>query len=101
MIERRTKEIGIRKVLGASSLKITVMLLQDLAMWIMLANILSLPLAYFIMNKWLQNFAYHIYISWWVLILSGILALSVALFTVVIVAMKRAKRNPILSLKYE
>ncbi|RMD98911.1 MAG: FtsX-like permease family protein [Calditrichaeota bacterium] len=99
--EQKTKEIGIRKVLGASVSHIMMMLSQEFIRNILLANILSWPLAYYLMNKWLQNFAYRISIEWWVLALAGGLALVVALLTVSTQAIKAASANPVESLRYE
>ena len=99
--ERRIKEIGIRKVLGASVSEIVIMLTKDLTKWIMLANIIAWPVAYFFMNNWLQNFAYRIDIRWWVFVLSGGMALVIALMTVGWQAIKAATANPVESLRYE
>jgi ABC-type antimicrobial peptide transport system permease subunit len=99
--ENRTKEIGIRKVLGASVLNILVMLTEEFVKWVLFANIIAWPVAYFFVNNWLKSFAYHIALGWWVFILSGTLALIIALGTVSIYAIKAAIANPIKSLKYE
>ena len=99
--ERRIKEIGIRKVLGATVLDIAVMLTKDLMKWILLANIVACPIAYYFMNKWLQDFAYRIDISWWIFVLSGGITLVIALLTVSYQAIKAATRNPVESLRYE
>jgi putative ABC transport system permease protein len=99
--ERRTKEIGIRKVLGASAAKIVLLLSKDLTKWVLIANVLALPLAWYAMNRWLQNFAYHVEISWWVFALAGCLALVIALATVSTQALKAALANPVDALRYE
>jgi putative ABC transport system permease protein len=99
--ERRIKEIGIRKVLGASVLEIVIILTIDLTKWIILANIIAWPAAYYFMNKWLQGFAYHIVIQLWVFVLSGAFVLVIALMTVSWQAMKAATANPVESLRYE
>jgi ABC-type antimicrobial peptide transport system permease subunit len=99
--ENRTKEIGIRKVLGASVLNILVMITEEFVKWVLFANIIAWPMAYFFMNYWLKSFAYHIALGWWVFILSGTLALIIALGTVSIYAIKAAIANPVKSLKYE
>lgn len=99
--EQKTKEIGVRKVLGASIVDIIRMLLNDFTRWILLANIVAWPIAYFAMNKWLQNFAYHAEMSWWIFLLSGSLALMIALLTVSWQAVRAATANPIESLRYE
>ncbi len=101
MISRRTKEIGIRKVLGASVANITALLSRDFVKLVLLANVIAWPVAWWAMDKWLQNFAYRVEISWWVFLLAGGLALLVALVTVSIQAVRAAIRNPVESLRYE
>jgi putative ABC transport system permease protein len=98
---RRVKEIGVRKVMGASSVNIIMLLTKDFSKWVLLANIIAWPAAYFIMKKWLEEFAYRIDLSVWFFIFSGILALSIALLTVGYQAIKAALANPVDSLKYE
>ena len=78
----RTKEIGIRKVHGASVLDIATMLTKDFTMWVLIANVIAWPIAYYFMNKWLQDFAYRIDLTIWPFLLSGLLALLLALLTV-------------------
>jgi putative ABC transport system permease protein len=99
--QQRFKEIGIRKVLGASVIEIVVLLSKEFTRWVIYANIIAWPIAYYVMNNWLQNFAYRTNISWIVFILSGVLALIIALVTVSIQAIKAALSNPVNSLKYE
>jgi len=99
--ERRIKEIGIRKVLGASVSQVIIMLMKDITKWIIFANFIAWPVAYYFMNKWLQDFAYRIDISWWVFVLSGGIALLIALLTVSFQAIKAAVANPIEALRYE
>jgi len=99
--EQRTKEIGIRKSLGASVPEIVILLSKEFTKWVLVANAIAWPLAYFIMNYWLMNFAYRITITPWVFIISGIIALLIALLTVSIHAIRAATANPILSLRYE
>ncbi len=101
IMERRTKEIGIRKVLGSSVLEIITMLIKDFTQWILLANLIAWPIAWYVMNRWLQNFAYKTDISWWEFVLSGGIALVIALTTVSFQAIKAATANPVKSLKYE
>ena len=98
---QRTKEIGIRKVLGASVSSIIVMLSKEFTKWVLLANIIAWPIAWYAMNKWLQNFAYRIEIGWWTFILAGALALVIALLTVSYQAIRAATTNPVDSLRYE
>lgn len=101
LAEQKTKEIGVRKVLGASVPAILLMLSKEFIMWIAIANIIAWPLAYYFMNKWLQEFVYRINISWWLFIIAGIIALIIALITVSFQAIKAATANPVDSLKYE
>ena len=99
--ERRIKEIGVRKILGASVLTIIALLFSDFTKAVLISNLFAWPIAYYGMNKWLEDFAYRIDISWWVFILSGGIALLIALATVSYQAIKAATANPIESLKYE
>jgi putative ABC transport system permease protein len=99
--ESRTKEIGIRKVCGASVAGIVVMLSKQFTKWVLLANGIAWPVAYFAMNKWLQNFAYRIKIDIMTFILSGLLVLGIALLTVSFQSFKAALANPAESLRYE
>jgi putative ABC transport system permease protein len=99
--DQRTKEIGIRKVLGASVSNVVVLLSRDFTKWVILANVVAWPVAYLIMNKWLQNFAYRISLAVWIFVLSGVIALLIALFTVSTKALKAAVADPVDSLRYE
>jgi len=98
---RRTKEIGIRKVVGATIPDITLMLSKEFLFLVVAANIVAWPLAYFAMHRWLQNFAYRASLSVWIFILSGLLALAIALLTVSFQSIKAATANPVDSLRYE
>jgi len=98
---KRTKEIGIRKVLGASVSNIVSLLSFQFIKWVLLANFIALPVAYFLMNKWVQNFAYQINIRWWTFLLAGVMALLIALLTVSYQSIKAALLNPVESLRYE
>lgn len=101
LTEQRTIESGIRKVLGASESGIAVLLSKQFIKWVLIANIFARPTAYFIMNKWLQSFAYRINIGVWMFVLSAVLAMGIALITVSYQAFKAARANPIDSLRYE
>ena len=99
--EQRTKEIGIRKILGASVGKISVLLLSEFAKWVFFANVIAWPIAYMAMNNWLQNFTYRIHIDLWTYIFAGVLAMAIALLTVSYHSLKAVTANPIESLRYE
>jgi len=99
--ERRTKEIGVRKVLGATVTNVVTLLSKDFIKLVIYANLLAWPLAWFAMNKWLQSFAFRVEIQWWVFALAGGLALLIALLTVSTQAIKAALANPVESLRYE
>jgi len=100
-IIRRTKEIGIRKVLGASASRVAVMLCRDFVRLVILANIIAWPAAYYAMSRWLQNFAYRINIGLIPFILSAVLAFFVALVTIFFHSLKAALANPVEALRYE
>ncbi len=99
--EQRTKEIGIRKTLGATVPEIIVLLSKEFIKWVIIANIIAWPAAYLIMHDWLENFAYRININFGLFILSGAIALIIALATVSSHAVKAAITNPVESLRYE
>jgi putative ABC transport system permease protein len=99
--ETRTKEIGIRKVLGASVSAIVALLSKDFIKLVAIAFVLAVPLAYVAMHRWLEDFAYHIAISWWVFALAGLAGLVVALLTVSYQSIKAALADPVKSLRYE
>ena len=99
--EQRRKEIGIRKVLGASVTNIVSLLSQDFLKLVLLANLLAWPLAGWVMHRWLQDFAYRIDLGWWVFALAGVSALLIALLTVGFQALKAALANPVKSLRSE
>ncbi len=100
-VEVRTKEIGIRKVLGADLKSITVLLSKDFIKWTLLANVIALPLAYYAISKWLDDFAYKISIGISIFIISAVIVVMIALITVSIQAVKAAAANPVKSLRYE
>lgn len=99
--EQRIKEIGVRKVLGASVAGITALLSKDFIKLVIISIIVASPVAYFLMNKWLQEFAYRIRIDWWVFAISALVALGIALITVSFQAIKAAIANPVKSLRTE
>jgi putative ABC transport system permease protein len=100
-VERRTKEIGIRKVLGASVASVVSLLSKQFTKLVLMANFIAWPIAYFAINAWLQNFAYRIDIGWWMFALAGGLALLIAVATVSTQAIKAALTNPVEALRYE
>lgn len=101
LIEQKQLEIGIRKVMGSTVLGIIWQLSNQFVRWIVAANIIAWPLAWFGMNKWLQNFAYPTKMSIWIFIISGVIAFLIALITVSFRTIKAANSNPVKALKYE
>ena len=99
--QRRTREIGIRKVNGAKIHQIMIMLNRDFIKWIGISFMIAVPFAFLAMNKWLESFAYKITLSWWIFALAGLVALLIALITVSIQSWKAASVNPVEALKYE
>ncbi|MFC1725710.1 ABC transporter permease [candidate division KSB1 bacterium] len=99
--EQRTKEIGIRKTFGASAFNIVNIFVKNLAVWVIIANILAFPIGYYITNRWLENFAYRINVGWKIFILSGLTAFMLAMLTVVFQTVRAAAANPVDSLRDE
>ncbi len=99
--EQRRKEIGVRKVLGASVTQLTQLLSKEFLKLVFIASLIAFPVAWWAMNKWLQSFAYRIDISWWVFALPVLRALLVAMLTVSFQAIKAAIANPVTSLRSE
>jgi len=98
---QRTKEIGVRKVLGASVSNILLLLSKDFVKLVLIASVIAFPVAWWVMNKWLQDFSYRISINWWIFLIAGAGALLVALATVSFQAIKAAIANPVKSLRTE
>jgi len=101
IVKSRTKEIGIRKVLGSTISRIIVLLSQRFVIWVLIANLVAWPVAFFAMRKWLDNFAFRIDMNLWVFVLAGMLALMIALITISWQAIRAATANPVEALKYE
>jgi putative ABC transport system permease protein len=99
--ERRTKEMGIRKVLGASTTNIILLLSTNFLKLVLLSNLIAWPIAYYFTQKWLDEFAYRITLNIWPFILSGVLALIIAFLTVSYQAIKAAHTNPVDTLRHE
>ena len=99
--EVRTKEVGIRKVLGASVNNIVRLLSKEFVLLVLIGNVIAWPLAWYAANRWLAGFAYRIEVQWWVFVLGGLLALVIALLTVSIQSIKAALANPVKSLRTE
>jgi putative ABC transport system permease protein len=100
-IDRKIKEIGIRKVNGARTSEIMTMLNKDFVKWVAISFVIATPIAWYAMHKWLENFAYKTNLSWWIFALAGLLALGIALLTVSWQSWRAATRNPVEALRYE
>lgn len=98
---QRVKEVGVRRVLGASVLSLTTLLSMDFIKLVLIANGLAFPIAWWATNKWLQEYAYHVEVGWWVFLLAGVLATAIALLTISYQAVKTASANPVRSLRSE
>ncbi len=101
MAEQRKKEIGVRKVLGASATSVVVLLAKEFAKWVLAANLLAWPAAYLVMRGWLQGYAYRTGIAWWLFALVGAGTLVIALLTVSFQSLRAAQADPVKALKYE
>ncbi|MBK7869999.1 MAG: FtsX-like permease family protein [Saprospiraceae bacterium] len=100
-IHLKTKEIGVRKVLGASVANIVLLLSKDFIRLVLIAMVIAAPLAWYFMNGWLQNFAYRIDIQWWIFVIAGIIALAIAFLTMSFQSIRAALANPVKSLRSE
>jgi putative ABC transport system permease protein len=98
---QRTKEIGIRKILGASITDVTTMLSKDFLKLVLIAALIAFPIGWWVFNKWLQNFAYRIDVSWWIFVIAGAIAFLKAIITISFQAIKAAVANPVNSLRSE
>jgi hypothetical protein len=101
LAEQRTKEIGVRKILGAGIPRIISTLAGGFLKWVVLANIIAWPVTYFIMTRWLEGYAYHTKLSGWIFLTAAIISLSIALATVSFQTLRSASRNPVNAIKYE
>ena len=99
--QQRTKEIGIRKVNGATVSEIVMLLNKDFVKWVIVAFFVATPVAWYAMNRWLENFAYKIELSWWIFAFAGITALAIAMLTVSWHTFRAARQNPVEALRYE
>jgi putative ABC transport system permease protein len=99
--KKRTKEIGIRKINGATILEVMSLLNKDFIKWVVIAFVIATPIAWYIMHTWLQNFAYKTELSWWIFAFVGMIALGIALITVSSQSLRAATKNPVESLRYE
>jgi putative ABC transport system permease protein len=101
MAERRTKEIGVRKILGASVQNVVVLLSKDFLKLTIVASIIAFPVAWYFMNKWLEDFAYRINITWTIFLVAGLSTLLITMVTISFQAIKAAVANPVKSLRTE
>jgi putative ABC transport system permease protein len=101
MAQQRTKEIGVRKVLGATPVDIASMLSKDFLKLVLIAVVIASPIAWYFMNGWLEDFAYRTTINWWIFILAGLAAIVITLCTISFQSIKAALVNPVKSLRSE
>jgi putative ABC transport system permease protein len=99
--ERRTKEIGIRKVMGSNEIGIAKLLSGEFTKVVTIAILIASPIAYLVTHRWLENFAYKITLSWWIFALAGLLILGITILTVSWQSLRAATRNPVEALRYE
>jgi putative ABC transport system permease protein len=101
LMNSKVKEIGVRKVNGATVFEIVKILNYNFLKWVAIAFVIAVPISWYVMNRWLQDFAYKIELSWWIFALAGIIAFLIALITVSWLTIKAGRRNPVESLRYE
>ncbi|MFC2107155.1 ABC transporter permease [Bacteroidota bacterium] len=101
IIVQKTKEIGIRKAMGASVISICWYISRKFGKWVLVANIIAIPLSWYIMNRWLQNFEYRIDISWWIFLIVAVISLCIAVLTTLFQTIKASLANPVDALRYE
>ncbi len=99
--EKRTKEIGLRKVNGAEIFDILILLNKDFLKWVIIAFIVSIPISWYLVNSWLNSFAYRTSLSWWIFAMAGVIAVFISLTTVSWQTFLAATRNPVEALRYE
>ena len=99
--QQRVKEIGVRKVLGASVPHVVALLSKDFLKLVLIALVLAVPVAWYLMNEWLKDFAYRVNIEWWIFIVAGIIAIIIAFLTISTQAIKAAISSPVKSLRTE
>ncbi len=99
--QQKTKEIGIRKVNGATVTEIVEMLIKKFVKWVAIAFVIAVPIAWYAMHRWLQNFAYKTSLSWWIFALAGMVVLLITLLTVSWQTFRAARKNPVEALRYE
>ena len=101
MAVQRTKEIGLRKVMGATTGNILFILSKEFTKWVITANIIAWPLAYYVMNKWLQDYTFRIDIEWWMFLAGGFISVLIAWLTVSIQSYRASTQNPVESIRVE
>ena len=101
LVARRFQEVGIRKAHGARVQKIIVLLNMDILKWILVAYLMACPVAYLIMRRWLQDFAYQTRLSWWIFVLAGLAAFMISILTITLQIYRVARQNPVHALRYE